>query len=223
MNITKLKKNNKNKLFYLDIVDNMLYKKNLHKHKLDKIKKIILKYIIKYIKPGQTIVEIGCGYGSIGLYLMQNINFLKNKFIFLDIANNGTKLLKIIANDLGIKSKKFETGYIDSYNCSIDKNINIPKNSFFFSHSSMHYKKKHNSKFIDFFLNLKFKNILFAEPIIEHNLKNYATVNYIKKNNYSENFLEILQKNPKIRIILEKKNVYKIKLLPYSIIGIKRI
>ena len=87
----------------------------------------------------------------------------------------------------------------------------------------MHYKKKHNSKFIDFFLNLKFKNILFAEPIIEHNLKNYATVNYIKKNNYSENFLEILQKNPKIRIILEKKNVYKIKLLPYSIIGIKRI
>jgi hypothetical protein len=220
--INKMNEKKKKNFDSLNQVDSMLYGKKFTNDKLKKIKDLILSYIVKHTTRKQTIVEIGCGYGSIGLDLIQNHKFKKNKFIFLDISHNATKLLKIISKNLKISKQQFQTGYIDIYNCSIDKKIDVPNNSLFFSHSSMHYKKKHNDKFISFLCNLKFKDILFFEPIFEHNLKKKTTINYLKKNNYSENLLNTLQNSKKIKITFEKKNIYKIKLLPYSLIVIKK-
>lgn len=169
--INKTNSIKKTNLDSLNQVDSMLYNKKFTNDKLKKIKNLISSYIAKYTTREQTIVELGCGYGSIGLNLIQNHKFEKNKFIFLDISPNGTKLLKIISKNLKISNQQFQTGYIDIYNCSIDKKIDVPNNSLFFTCSSMHYKKKHNDKFISFLVNLKFKNILFFEPIFEHNLK----------------------------------------------------
>lgn len=219
--INKIDEKKKN-LDTLNQVDGMLYGEKFTNNNLKKIKNLISSYIAKHTTRNQTIVEIGCGYGSMGLDLIQNHKFKKNKFIFLDISYNATKLLKIISKNLKISNRQFQTGYIDIYNCSIDKKIDIPNDCLFFSHSSMHYKKKHNDRFISFLCNFKFKNILFFEPIFEHNLKIKETINYLKKNNYSENILSTLQNSKKIKITFERKNIYKIKSLPYSLIVIKK-
>lgn len=200
--------NSSNKIFF---------KKNLNN------KKIIKKFILKYSKRSSTIVECGCGYGSIGLYLINSIKFKKKKFIFLDISKNAIKILNKIAKNLKINKNKFKTGLIDIYNCNLDKKIKIPKNSTIFTTSAMHYKKKHNKKFIDFFLSFQFEHLIFFEPIYEHNKNNKKILNYIEKNNYSQNFLTILKNSPKIEIIFERKNIYfSHKFLPYSLIIIKK-
>jgi len=206
-----------------EILDSNNLKEYSFKRSL-RIKKIIEKYIYKYSKESQTILELGCGYGSIGLYLLKSNKFLKKKFIFLDISKNGIIILKKIAKNLDIKKNKFKTGFVDIYNCILDKKVNIPKNSIIFTTSAMHYKKKHNRKFIDFFLDFSFKYLVFFEPIYEHNKQNKKISNYIKRNNYSQNFLKILKKKNKNQIIYEKKNIYYFhKLLPYSLIVVKRI
>ena len=206
------------------ILNNFVNLNDTHFKRSLKNKKIINKFIYKYSKNSSTIVECGCGYGSIGLYLLNSNKFKKKKFIFLDISKNAILALKKISKNLKIDKKRFKTGSIDIYNCILDKKIKIPSNSTIFTTSSMHYKKKHNSKFIDFFLNFKFKYLIFFEPIYEHNIGNIEILNYIKKNNYSQNFLTILKKSNKIRIIFEKKNIYfSHKLLPYSLIIVKNI
>jgi hypothetical protein len=205
-------------------IDQLIIKKKFKTKKLIQIKKIILKNTRNYISKKKTIVEFGCGYGSVGLFLMKNKNLLSNKFIFLDIANNGIRLLKQLAADLKIKNKKLQTGFVDIYNGKIDKKIKIPENSVFITVGSMLYKKKHNDKFINFFIKYKFKKILFFEPIYEYNLNNKKICNYFIKNNYHQNFLKLLTENKKIKIILEKKNLFSLnKLLPYSLVIIKRI
>ena len=199
------------------------FKKYSYKKSLN-IKKIIEKYIYKYSKGSQTLLELGCGYGSIGLYLLNSDKFKTKKFIFLDISNNGILILKKIAKNLNIKKNKFKTGFVDIYNCKLDKKISVPKNSIIFTTSAMHYKKKHNRKFIDFFLDFGFKYLVLFEPIYEHNHKNKKISDYIKKNNYSQNLLTILKKENKLQIVYEKKNIYYFhKLLPYSLIVIKTI
>ena len=214
--------NNKTSLEKCDeLINNDNLKKHSFKRRLDK--KIIEKYIYKYSKGSGTILELGCGYGSIGLYLLNSNKFLKKKFIFLDISKNGILILIKIAANLNINKNKFITGFIDIYNCILDKKVNIPKNSIIFTTSAMHYRKKHNRKFINFFLGFSFKYLIFFEPIYEHNQKNKNISDYIKKNNYSQNFLKILKKENKIKIIFEKKNIYySHKLLPYSLIVAKR-
>jgi len=215
---SKQKKNN------LHAVDQFNISKNFKIEKLIKIKKIVLKYCSKYKKPKQTIVEFGCGYGSMGLFLLENKKFLSNKFIFLDIAKNGIKLLEKLAKDLKISKNKYSTGLVDIYNGRINKNVKIPKNSIFVTVGSMLYKKEHDNKFINFFLKYKFNKILFFEPIYEHNLNNKKICKYFIKNNYTQNLLKILQGNNKIEIIFEKKNLFhfKNKFLPYSLLVVKK-
>ena len=216
-----LNKFQKNKnIITLKEIDRIAYGDKYKIAHLIKIKKKIVKYIIKYKIKNNTLVEFGCGYGSVGLFLIKNKNFKSTKFIFLDIANNGIEVIKKLALQAKINKKRFKTGHVDIYNGKLEKKILIPKNSIFITVGSMMYRKKHNNKFLNLFLKNNFDKILFFEPIYEHNLNNKKICNYFIKNNYHQNFLEILKRNKKIRIILEKKNLFRYnnKNLPYSLI-----
>ena len=59
-----------------DNFDKTFFKKSL------KNKKIINEFIYKYSKNSSTIVECGCGYGSIGLYLLNSNRFKKKNLFF---------------------------------------------------------------------------------------------------------------------------------------------
>lgn len=210
----------------LEDCDQLLHKQNSRRYiskKILKNKKIIEKYIYKYSQTSNTIIEMGCGYGSIGLHLMKCKKFDDKKFIFMDISRKGLAVLNKIAKNLNINKHRYKTGYVDIFNCIKQDDIRIPKDSTIFTYQTMVYRKKHNKNFINFFLKLNFKYLVFIEPIYEHNLKNFDILNYIEKNNYTQNLLTILKKEKRINLTFEKKNIFfSHKFFPFSLIIVEK-
>lgn len=211
--LSSLKKKNKREILrefdkekYSDLITKIDHRMSLED--IDKIftgkkilyKKNIEKIINNYSYKVNSIVELGCGYGSIGLYLKKNIK--KKNFLFLDISPNGLKCLKKI-------DKKSNVGMIDIYNCKVNKKL-IPKNALFYTVSSMHYKSKITSKIIRFLMKFRPKIIVHIEPFYElakPNMKRYIT-----KNNYNQNLLQLLkqlEKKKELQILKQTKRIFK--------------
>lgn len=171
--------------------------------------------------PSKSIVELGCGYGSVILNIAQKMKNKEFDFLAADLTTSGSLCAQRIAEMENIQLK---TGWCDFSNPDVT-NLNIPQNSIIFTSYALHYIKGIPQDFINFILSTKPKAVIHFEPLAElfdNSLYGLMKRKYMQVNDYNMSMLSTLKE-------YEKKGMLKIRdvvpevfgknpLLPASII-----
>ena len=171
--------------------------------------------------PSKSIVELGCGYGSVILNIAQKMNNKEFDFFAADLTTSGSLCAQRLAQMENIQLK---TGWCDFNNPDVT-NLNIPQNSIIFTSYALHYIKGIPQDFINFILSTKPKAVIHFEPLAElfdNSLYGLMKRKYMQVNDYNMSMLSTLKE-------YEKKGTLKIRdvvpevfgknpLLPASII-----
>lgn len=181
------------------------------------------KTLIKYSKNASCLIELGAGYGSKLFKLSSKKSFKKLPLIAGEYTDAGCKLIKLISkiSNKPVKVSKFDFNELEKYD------LKIPKNSIIFTSYALHYSKNLNEKFIDFFVKLKPKAVIFFEPCYElfdeNNIYGLMCRRYMILNGYTTNIASTIIKGCKNNGVdfKIKKNVIAMNpFLPISILEV---
>ena len=193
----------KNKKISLEKTDRFFNNPYQYK-KLKKEKEIVAKYLEKYFKNVENVIDLGSGYGSKSIYLSKRKKFKGKKFYLYDISTNGLKLCQSILSTLKNKDLNF---YLENFDFYRNKKIlNKPKSkSIVFTSYALVYQRKLRDNFMKVILDINHNYVINFEPIYEHikldSKLGKEIKKYFIKNDYTLNLYSILKKYEK-----QKKN-----------------
>lgn len=171
--------------------------------------------------PSTSIVELGCGYGSVILNIAKKMKDKNCSFFAADLTASGSLCAQKIAD---IENIKLKTGWCDFNNPEVT-NLNIPPNSIIFTSYALHYVKGIPEDFINFILGSKPKAVIHFEPLAEffdNSLYGIMKKKYMQANDYNTNMLSALKEYESKGILKIKETIPEVfgknPLLPASII-----
>ena len=179
------------------------------------------KVLTKYLKKGDSIIELGAGYGAIILKLSE-IFGADYQYLAGEYTDNGLEAMRRLAMN---EKNKIITGKCDFFSLTKDECFKNAGGVLYTSYALMYINElSHN--FVNYIKSIKPKYCIHFEPCYEHHaidsLDGLLCRKYIEVNDYNRNLLTVLKKAEKqgeIEIIEENKNVFgNNALLPISII-----
>lgn len=172
---------------------------------------VILDWLFdKYLKTASNIYEFGCGTGH---NLLRAREFNKNATLWgMDWATSSQEILKNFKSkgiDQNINGHRF-----DYFNP--DYNFRLEKDAFVYTVASLEQVGERYQSFVKYLIEQKPKLVVHIEPIGElldkDLLIDYLSIEYFKKRNYLNGYLEYLKK-------LESEGVITIDVAKRSYIG----
>jgi SAM-dependent methyltransferase len=172
---------------------------------------IILDWIFdKYIRDANSVYEFGCGTGY-HLLRARKVNPTANLW-GLDWTTASQEIIGKLAaksDDSRLFARRF-----DYYNPDLD--FTLEKDSIIYTVASLEQIGRSFEKFVDYLQENKPRLCIHIEPIAElldaNNLLDYLSIEYFKKRNYLQSFLDYLRE-------LESKNKIKIIKVQRTYIG----
>jgi hypothetical protein len=169
----------------------------------------IVKGTLEHYLPASSIVELGCGYGSIILYLAKKFSTMP--FLAAEYTKNGMELTDIIAK---AENLSVNVGYCDFTSKNITTLI-IPENSIIYTSYATPYVRQLQDSFVEGLCKFNPKAVIHFEPCYEHcdskTLFGLMRKRYIEVNDYNVNLATLLynhQQNNSIKIIYNKPLVF---------------
>jgi hypothetical protein len=158
----------------------------------------IYKKILKeHVDGASSLVELGAGYGS-KIFNLSFMNDFKNLTLHAgEYTKSGCELLHLISKNI---KKYIDVGHFD-FSCPQKTKLKIPENSIIFTSYALHYSKSLRPDFINFYLKLKPKAIIFFEPCYElfdsKSLHGLLCKKYMLMNDYTLNISSIIEQGCK--------------------------
>lgn len=172
---------------------------------------------------GETILELGAGYGQMILNLAGKETFRQSQFFAGEYTQSGIHLIETLskAHNLSLQV------------CHCDFAVHpwmpaaVPAHATIFTSYSAHYVPEYDESFLDSATALDADIILHFEPMYEHcdpsRLLGLLQKRYIEANDYNRNLLSLLkrgEKHGRLNILQEKRQVFGINpLLPMSLVA----
>ena len=151
-----------------------------------KLRRIIFDAVLKYLSVGDTVIELGAGFGDKLVGLATEYSELQLDLVGLEITKTGRQLLELLEPPKAttIKAINFD------FNKPVISASSIRPNGIIFSSYALHYCKNLNAEFFSTLNELKPKALLFFEPCYElldnETLHGLLCKKYIDFNNYSK-------------------------------------
>ena len=176
------------------------------------------KHISKELNGANAIVELGAGYGSKILNLSKRNIFANKDLYAAELSDSGCLLMQKVAKKENID---LFIGKCDLSDLKLDQ-INIPENSIIFTSYALHYVKKLDGSFIDFFKKFKPKAVFHFEPCYDHyselTFHGLMCKRYIELNDYNKNMLSVFNSDKNIELTTIKNKLGFNPFLPISLI-----
>lgn len=177
----------------------------------------------KHVDEACSLVELGAGYGS-KIFNLSFMKSFKNLNLYAgEYTPAGCKLMNLISKNLN----KYITVDLFDFSHPHKTNLKIPENSIIFSSYALHYTKNLKPDFINFFLKLKPKAIIFFEPCYElfdsKSLHELLCKKYMLMNDYTLNIFSVIDhgcKKNNLKLKIQKNIIGSNPLLPISILEI---
>ncbi|MFZ3138514.1 MAG: hypothetical protein WA126_14115 [Thermodesulfovibrionales bacterium] len=171
----------------------------------------LLEKTLKQYLPASSIVELGCGYGSIILKLAKNMNNSSMSFLAAEYTESGKELTNILARAENIS---IDLGYCDFTSPEITT-LAMPEDAIIFTSYATPYVPRLQDSFIEGICKFNPKIVIHFEPCYEHceitTLLGLMRKRYIEVNDYNNNLVTLLyryQKKGIIKIIDEKPTIF---------------
>jgi SAM-dependent methyltransferase len=177
--------------------------------------------------PASALIELGCGFGNVLLFLARRFGAHIPQFIGGDYTESGVKLLDYLARQEGLG--------VQSTQCDLAASgmlfLPVPKDAVIYTSYATHYVPHLAPRFVENLCALRPRIIYHFEPCYEHmavdSVVGLMRQRYIEINDYNRNLVTLLQAEEKagrIQIISEQRCVFgRNALLPASIIAWKPI
>lgn len=183
----------------------------------------VIKGYVNDFLPTESMVELGCGYGSVMLSLAECPEFDEVNFLAAEYTPSGKELTKICAINQGIE---IIVGQCNFMNEELTDLI-IPEKSIVFTCATACTLPKLPDVFIPAIREYNPKVVIHFEPIYAHHNRNtlldMMRRRYVEVNDYNRNLLTLLKENESngsIRILIEDPAVIGINpLFPISVIA----
>jgi hypothetical protein len=180
--------------------------KDAHERYLDLVQEILMNYM-----PASTLVELGCGYGSIILALAKRIPFGDMRIIAGEYTNSGVDLVKRLAVTEGLN--------IIAGHCDFDADgitaVDVPEGAIIFTSYATHYVPELPINFVQSLSARRPKAVVHIEPCYEHcddnTLIGLMRRRYIELNDYNTNLVVMLREQQErglIKILEERPAVF---------------
>ena len=175
---------------------------NAHLRRFNIVKEYINKFSVS-----DTIVELGCGYGSVILTLAGKPEFKATNFLAAEYTPSGIELTKLCAKNQGIE---IDVGWCDFTDERLTDLV-IPEGALIFTCSATYILPLLPNSFITSIKKLKPSVVIHFEPIYEHyyedTLLDMMRKRYIEVNDYNQNLLTLLRNDNNIQIMFERRTV----------------
>ena len=169
----------------------------------------------------KTLVEIGCGFGSVLLDLVGRGNLNYNHVYGLEYTDQGVELAERLSrwHNYDVQMAKGD------FNLQGISNITIPPESDILTSYSFHYVKD-SSKALNNLITLNPRRVIHFEPMLQHydqsTLLGCLQAKYLLSNGYNttmRNDLRLLEESGKVEVLQDKPMVFGSNcLLPASLV-----
>lgn len=171
----------------------------------------LIEKTLKQFLPASSIVELGCGYGSIIIHLAKNMSHRSIPFLAAEYTKSGKFLTGILS-----KADKLSLalGHCD-FTAKELTELSIPDNAIIFTSYATHCIPKLKVHFIEELIKFNPKVVIHFEPCYEHcntdTLLGLMRKRYIEMNDYNTNLVTLIhsyEQRQKIKIVSEKPTVF---------------
>jgi len=180
--------------------------KETHRRHLNLVAEVLEQHL-----PASSLVELGCGYGTIILSLIKRDPFRKMRVIACEYTPSGVALVKQLAAAQGLE---ITTGHCD-FTLPEITTLDIPEDSIIFTSFATPYIHLLSADFVAALSARGPKAVVHIEPCYEHcdeqTLIGLMRRRYIEVNGYNTNLMTVLrqaQKLGRIEIIEERPSVF---------------
>jgi hypothetical protein len=145
-----------------------------------------------HLSGASSLVELGCGYGSVILGLARKAAFQDLSYFAADYTSTGPELAGLIARN---ESVELTTGRVDLGNGTVT-GMKVPQGSVIFTAYAAQYLDPIEDSFMNGLIALEPKVVIHVEPVYEHcdpaTLLGLLRQRYIQANGYNRNLSTIL-------------------------------
>ncbi|MBV8213248.1 MAG: class I SAM-dependent methyltransferase [Verrucomicrobia bacterium] len=185
----------------------------------------LIEATIKPWLPAPALVELGCGYGNVLLFLANRFNHVVGQIFGGEYTKSGQALFRYLA--------KQENLAVQSGTCDIGAPgitaLNLPNDSVIYTSYAVHYVPRLTTRFVEDLCSFRPRVVCHFEPCYEHanedSLIGLMRRRYMEINDYNRNLVTILEaaeKDGRIQIITQEPNLFGMNaLLPASLIAWK--
>lgn len=173
--------------------------------------KTLLKEVLKTYHSGESIVELGAGFGSIILYMAMQEEFKNSQFYAGEFTQSGVDLMQTLSKREGIKM----TADICDLAARKITGLNIPHNSIIYTSMAMPYIQNVPHHFCQSLASFNPKVVIHFEPCFDFFEKDTSLGlmqrRYVEVNGYNQDLFKQLQAahhRKEIDIQFIEKNVF---------------